>query len=414
MLGKNKFLEITAMTRQAFIYDTVRSPRGRGKPDGGLHPITAVSLASQMLEAVRDRNALDTAQVDDVIFGCVDAVGEQGGVITRTAILRAGYDIGVAGVQVNRFCGSGLEACNSAAAKVVSGEAEMTIGGGVASMSRVQMGLEGGAIGTDPISMFENYTLPQGVAADLLATLDGLSRSDVDAYAAESQRRAATAWAENRFGRSIIPVKDQLGTVALAHDEHVRADTTVETLGKLKPAFAQMGEMLFDSIARQRYPQVDKLRHIHHAGNSAGIVDGAAAVLIGSAEAGERAGLKPRGILRGAASIGSDPSLMLSGPTPVVEKLLRAQGMSVSDVDLFELNEAFAAVVLRMMAKLEIPHEKMNVNGGAIAMGHPLGATGAMLVGTVLDELERTGKEFGVVAMCVGGGMGTAALVQRV
>jgi len=351
--------------------------------------------------------------VDDVVFGCVDAVGEQGGVIPRTAVLRAGYDMRVAGVQVNRFCASGLEACNLAAAKVVAGEAELAIGGGVAAMSRVPMGAEGGAIGVDPTSIFENYTIPQGVAADLLATLDGFSRHDVDSYAAESQRRAAAAWAEGRFARSIVPVKDQLGMVALDRDEHVRGDTTVETLASLKPAFAQMGEMLFDGIARQRYPQVEKIVHIHHAGNSAGIVDGAAAVLIGSAEAGARAGLKPRGLLRGAASIGSDPSLMLSGPAPVVEKLLRTQGMTASDIDLFELNEAFAAVVLRMMARLNIPHEKMNVNGGAIAMGHPLGATGAMLVGAVLDELERRNQEFGVVVLCVGGGMGTAALIQR-
>ncbi len=399
--------------RQAFIYDAVRTPRGRGKRDGGLHEITSVSLAAQVLEALRDRSGLDTALVDDVVFGCVDAVGEQGGVIPRTAVLRAGYNMQVAGVQVNRFCGSGLEACNLAAAKVVAGEAELAIGGGVAAMSRVPMGAEGGAIGVDPTSILENYMIPQGVAADLLATLDGFSRQDVDSYAAESQRRAAAAWAQGRFARSIVPVKDQLGMVALDRDEHVRGDTTVETLASLKPSFAQMGEMLFDGIARQRYPQVEKIVHVHHAGNSAGIVDGAAAVLIGSAEAGERAGLKPRGLLRGAASIGSDPSLMLSGPAPVVEKLLRAQGMTPSDIDLFELNEAFAAVVLRMMATLNIPHDKMNVNGGAIAMGHPLGATGAMLVGAVLEELERRDQEFGVVALCVGGGMGTAALVQR-
>jgi len=399
--------------RQAFIYDAVRTPRGRGKRDGALHEITSVSLAAQVLEALRDRSGLDTALVDDVVFGCVDAVGEQGGVIPRTAVLRAGYDMRVAGVQVNRFCASGLEACNLAAAKVVAGEAELAIGGGVAAMSRVPMGAEGGAISVDPTSMFENYTIPQGVAADLLATLDGFSRHDVDSYAAESQRRAAAAWAEGRFARSIVPVKNQLGMVALDRDEHVRADTTVETLALLKPSFAQMGEMLFDGIARQRYPQVEKIVHIHHAGNSAGIVDGAAAVLIGSADAGARAGLKPRGLLRGAASIGSDPSLMLSGPAPVVEKLLRTQGMTASDIDLFELNEAFAAVVLRMMARLNIPHEKMNVNGGAIAMGHPLGATGAMLVGAVLDELERRNQEFGVVVLCVGGGMGTAALIQR-
>jgi len=399
--------------RQAFIYDAVRTPRGRGKPDGGLHEITAVALGAQVLESLRDRNALDTAQVDDVVFGCVDAIGEQGGVIARTAVLRAGYDHRVAGVQLNRFCGSGLEACNVAAAKVVSGEADMAIAGGVASMSRVTMGAEGGAIATDPISMFENYTLPQGVAADLLATLDGFSRADVDGYAAESQRRAAQAWSEGRFDRSVVPVKDQLGMVALDRDEHIRGDTTAESLGALKPSFAQMGEMLFDGIARQRYPQVENIRHIHHPGNSAGIVDGAAAVLIGSADAGAQAGLRPRGALRGAASIGSDPSLMLSGPVPVVEKLLKAQGMTVGDIDLFELNEAFAAVVLRLMSQLKVPHDKMNVNGGAIAMGHPLGATGAMLVGTVLDELERRDQEFGVVALCVGGGMGTAALIQR-
>lgn len=400
--------------RQAYIYDTVRTPRGRGRKDGALHEITSISLAAQVLEAVRDRNALDTSVVGDVVFGCVDAVGEQGGVISRAALLRAKYAQSVAGMQINRFCASGLEACNVAAGKLKSGEADMVIGGGVASMSRVAMGAEGSAIGTDPISVFENYALPQGVAADLLGTLDGLSRTDVDAYAAESQRRAATAWKEGRFSRSIVPVKDQLGIVRLDRDEHMRAETTVETLSSLPPAFAQMGEMLFNATAKQRYPQVEKIAHIHHAGNSAGIVDGAAAVLMGTMEAGEKAGLKPRGILRAAASIGSDPSIMLSGPAPVVEKLLKTQGMTVDDIDIFELNEAFAAVVLRMMKSLAIPHEKMNVNGGAIAMGHPLGATGAMLVGIALDELERSDKEFAVVAMCVGGGMGTGALIQRV
>jgi acetyl-CoA C-acetyltransferase len=400
--------------RRAFIYDAVRTPRGRGKKDGSLHEITSVSLASQVLEAIRDRNNLDTALVDDAVFGCVDAIGEQGGVITRAAILRAKYAQSVAGMQLNRFCGSGLEACNVAAGKLMSGEAEMVIGGGVASMSRVTMGAEGGAIGTDPASIFENYLLPQGVAADLLATLDGRSRTDLDAYAAESQRRAATAWTEGRFARSMVPVKDQLGMVRLDRDEHIRAETTTETLSALAPSFQQMGEMLFDDIARQRYPQVEKIDHMHHAGNSAGIVDGAAAVLMGTEDIGIRAGLKPRGVLRGAASIGSDPSIMLTGPAPVVEKLLKAQGMTTGDIDLFELNEAFAAVVLRMMTSLNIPHDKINVNGGAIAMGHPLGATGAMLVGTVLDELERTDKEFAVVALCVGGGMGTAALIQRV
>jgi acetyl-CoA C-acetyltransferase len=276
------------------------------------------------------------------------------------------------------------------------------------------MGAEGSALGTDPTLMLDNFILPQGVAADLLATLDGFTREDVDSYGAESQRRAATAWAVGRFSRSIVPVKDQLGRVLLDHDEHVRAGTTAESLAKLPPAFTQMGEMLFDAIARQRYPQVEKVNHIHHAGNSAGIVDGAAAVLMGSAEAGERAGLKPRGFLRAAASIGADPSIMLTGPALAVQKLLSRQGLTPDDIDVFELNEAFAAVVLRMMKALNIPHDKINVNGGAIAMGHPLGATGAMILGTALDELERTGKELAVVVLCVGGGMGTAALIQRV
>lgn len=400
--------------RQAYIYDAVRTPRGRGRKEGSLHEITSVSLAAQVLEAIRDRNALDTSVVDDAVFGCVDAVGEQGGVITRTALLRARYDHRVPGMQLNRFCASGLEACNVGAGKLMSGEADMVIAGGVASMSRVPMGSEGSAIGTDPISLLENYVLPQGVAADLLATLDGYGRHDVDAYAAESQRRAARAWSEGRFARSIVPVKDQLGMLRLDRDEHIRAETTTDSLSALQPSFAQMGEMLFDATARQRYPQVEKIAHVHHAGNSAGIVDGAAAVLMGTHEAGARAGLKARGVVRAAASIGSDPSIMLSGPVPVVEKLLKAQGMTVNDIDIFELNEAFAAVVLRMMTALAVPHDRMNVNGGAIAMGHPLGATGAMLVGTALDELERADKELAVVALCVGGGMGTAALIQRV
>ncbi|MEO7787060.1 MAG: acetyl-CoA C-acetyltransferase [Sphingomicrobium sp.] len=400
--------------REALIYDAVRTPRGRGKQDGALREITALSLATQALEAVRDRNNLDTVKVEDVVLGCVDAVGEQGGNIARSAVLQAGFATGAAGVQVNRFCGSGLEACNIAAAKIIAGELDMAIGGGVASMSRVPMGSEGSSLGSDPGIMFPNFILPQGVAADLVATLDGFSRADVDHYAVESQRRAATAWSEGRFAGSIISVKDQLGLTRLDRDEHIRADTTMESLGALKPAFTQMGEMIFDAVASQRYPQVEKINHVHHAGNSAGIVDGAAAVLLGSREAGEAAGLKPRGRVRAMASTGSDPSIMLTGPALVVEKLLRRQGMTVADVDLFELNEAFAAVVLRMMKALEIPHDKINVNGGAIAMGHPLGATGAMLLGTALDELERTGKERAVIVLCVGGGMGTAAMIERV
>ena len=400
--------------REALIYDAVRTPRGRGKQDGALREITALSLATQALEAIRDRNALDTARVEDVVLGCVDAIGEQGGNIARAAVLQANYAIGSAGVQVNRFCGSGLEACNIAAAKIIAGEVDMAIGGGVASMSRVPMGAEGSALGSDPAAMFPNFTLPQGVAADLVATLDGFTRDDVDFYAAESQRRAATAWQEGRFAPSIVTVKDQLGLPHLAQDEHVRGDTTVQSLGALAPAFAQMGEMIFDAVALQRYPHVERVNHVHHAGNSAGIVDGAAAVLLGSREAGEQAGLKPRARLRAMASTGSDPSIMLTGPALVVEKLLKRQSMTAADIDLFELNEAFAAVVLRMMKALAIPHDKMNVNGGAIAMGHPLGATGAMLLGTALDELERTGKERAVIVLCVGGGMGTAAMIERV
>jgi acetyl-CoA C-acetyltransferase len=400
--------------REALIYDAVRTPRGRGKKDGSLHEITALSLGAQVLEAIRDRNVLDTTRLDDVIFGCVDAIGEQGGNIARASVLAADYATGVAGLQVNRFCGSGLEACNIAAAKIMSGEADFAIGGGVASMSRVTMGSEGSALGADPLAMFANFTLPQGVAADLVATLDGFSRADVDFYAAESQRRASNAWSEGRFSRSVVPVHDQIGMTRLERDEHIRADTSVESLSGLAPAFAQMGEMVFDSVGLQRYPQVERIQHVHHAGNSAGIVDGAAAVLIGTREAGAEAGLKPRGRIRAMASIGSDPSIMLTGPALVTDKLLKRQGMKPEDIDIFELNEAFAAVVLRMMMALNIPHDKMNVNGGAIAMGHPLGATGAMLLGTALDELERTNKERAVIVLCVGGGMGTAAMIERV
>jgi acetyl-CoA C-acetyltransferase len=400
--------------REAIIYDAVRTPRGRGKKDGSLNEITAVSLAAQALAAVRDRNALDTTLVDDVVLGCVDAIGEQGGNIARAALLNAGYATGVAGMQVNRFCGSGLEACNIAAGKIISGEAEFAVAGGVASMSRVPMGAEGSALGADPALMFPNFAIPQGIAADLVASLDGFSREDVDFYGAESQRRAAQAWSEGRFTKSVVPVHDQLGLPRLARDEHVRPETTSQSLSSLQPAFAQMGEMFFDAVALQRYPQLERISHVHHAGNSAGIVDGAAAVLLGSREAGQEAGLKTRGRVRAMASIGSDPSIMLTGPALVVDKLLKRQGMTPSDIDLYELNEAFAAVVLRMMKAHNIPHDKINVNGGAIAMGHPLGATGAMLLGTALDELERTDKERAIIVLCVGGGMGTAAMIERV
>jgi acetyl-CoA C-acetyltransferase len=398
----------------AYIFDAVRTPRGKGKKDGALHEITALSLASQVLEQLRDRNGLDTSAVDDVVLGCVSPVGEQGADIARTAVLTADYAESTAGVQVNRFCASGLEACNMAAAKVMTGEAGMAIGGGVESMSRVPMGSDGGAWPTDPSSAFKTYFAPQGIGADLIATLYGFSRDDVDAYAVESQKRAARAWAENRFTRSVFGVKDQMGAVILNHDEHMRPDATMQSLASLNPSFAMPGEMAFDAVVQQRYPQVERMTHVHHAGNSSGIVDGAAGVLFGTREMGEALGLKPRARVKGMASIGSEPSIMLTGPSLVTEKLLKKLGMSVADIDLYELNEAFASVVLRMMQALDIPHEKMNVNGGAIAMGHPLGATGAMILGTALDELERSDKETALVTLCVGAGMGTATVIERV
>jgi acetyl-CoA C-acetyltransferase len=398
----------------AYIFDAVRTPRGKGKKDGSLHEITALSLATQVLENLRDRNGLDTSKIDDVVLGCVAPVGEQGSDIARTAVLTADYAESVAGVQINRFCASGLEAVNMAAAKVISGEAELAIGGGVESMSRVPMGSDGGAWPTDPSSAFKTYFTPQGISADLIATLYGFSRDDVDAYAVESQKRAAASWADGRFKKSVIGVKDQLGLTILDHDETVRATTTMQTLAALNASFVGMGEMAFDAVAQQRYPQVEKINHVHHAGNSSGIVDGAAGVLIGTKQMGEALGLKARGRIKGMASIGSEPSIMLTGPSLVTEKLLGRLGMAVGDIDLYELNEAFAAVVLRMMQALNIPHDKMNVNGGAIAMGHPLGATGAMLVSTMLDELERSDKETALITLCVGAGMGTATVIERV
>ena len=398
----------------AYIFDAVRTPRGKGRRDGALHEITALSLATQMLEAVRDRNNLDTSQVDDVILGCVAPVGEQGADIARVAVLNAEYAESTAGVQINRFCASGLEACNMAAAKVMSGEAGMAIGGGVESMSRVPMASDGGAWAVDPSIAFKSYFAPQGIGADLIATLYGFSRDDVDAYAVESQKRAAAAWDAGRFLKSVVPVKDQLGLPILARDEHMRPETSMQSLASLNPAFTMPGEMGFDAVVTQRYPQVEKMNHVHHAGNSSGIVDGAAAVLIGTKEMGEAAGLKPRARIRGMASIGSEPSIMLTGPSLVTEKLLKRLGMKVEDIDLYELNEAFASVVLRFMQALDIPHDKINVNGGAIAMGHPLGATGAMILGTVLDELERTNQETALITLCVGAGMGTATVIERV
>ncbi len=399
---------------QAYIYDAVRTPRGKGKKDGSLHEITGLSLASQQLAALRDRNGLDTALVDDVILGCVTPIGELGADIARTAVLTADYAQTTAGVQINRFCASGLEAVNMAAAKVISGEAQLAIGGGVEMMSRVPMGSDGGAWPTDPTSAFKTYFAPQGISADLIATLYGFSRADVDAYAVESQKRAAQSWKEGRFAKSVVPVKDQLGLTILDHDEHMRAETTLQSLGSLNPSFAQMGAMGFDAVVQQRYPQVEAVDHVHHAGNSSGVVDGAAAVLIGSKEAGVAAGLKPRAVIKGMAAVGSEPSIMLTGPSFVTEKLLGRLGMKTTDIDLYELNEAFAAVVLRYMQALDIDHDKINVCGGAIAMGHPLGATGAMILGTVLDELERTGKQTALATLCIGGGMGVATFIERV
>ena len=399
---------------EAYIYDAVRTPRGKGKNTGSLHEITSLQLATQALKAIKERNNLDTSKVDDVIFGCVTPIGEQGSDIARIAVLNADYAETTAGVQVDRFCASGLEACNIAAAKVMTGEADMAIGGGVEAMSRVPMGSNGGAWASNPEIAMKSYFAPQGIGADLIATKYGFSRDDVDAYAVESQKRAARAWKEGRFSKSVIGVKDQLGVTILNHDETVRGDTTMQTLAALNPSFEQMGAMAFDDVVKQRYPEVEKINHVHHAGNSSGIVDGASAVLIGNKVTGDAAGLKPRARIKGFASIGSEPSIMLTGPALVTEKLLKKLGMIAKDIDLYELNEAFASVVLRMMQALDIPHEKMNVNGGAIAMGHPLGATGGMILGTVLDELERSDKETALVTLCVGAGMGTAMVIERV
>jgi acetyl-CoA C-acetyltransferase len=399
----------------AYVYDAVRTPRGRGKSDGSLHEVTALNLASQALAAVKERNKLDPLLIDDVVLGCVDPVGEAGGDIARVSAIMAGFGDEVPGVQINRFCASGLDAVNFAAAEVMSGQHDMTIGGGVESMSRVGIGASGGAWPVDPSIALKSYFVPQGISADLIATKYGFSRDDVDAYAVESQKRAAKSWDEGRFKNSVIPVKDVNGITLLAKDEHMRPSTTMQTLGQLNPSFVQMGEMAgFDAVAVQRYPEVEYLHHVHTPGNSSGIVDGAAAVLIGNQEAGKRAGLKPRARIRAFANIGSEPSIMLTGPIPVTEKVLNRAGMTTKDIDLWELNEAFASVVLRYMQALDIPHDKINVNGGAIAMGHPLGATGAMIFGTVLDELERSGKETALVTLCIGIGMGTATIIERV
>lgn len=401
---------------EAYIYDAVRSPRGRGKPDGALHEVTPAALAAQVLAAIPERNGIDSAQIEDVILGCVTPVGEQGADIARVAALMAGFHQDVPGVQVNRFCGSGLEAVNIAAAKVIAGEAGLAIGGGVESMSRVPMMSDGGALASDPAVAYYTYFVPQGIGADLLATLHGFTRTDCDAFALESQRRAKRAWDEGRFDRSILPIRDIIGQVLLDRDEHMRPDTDLLSLGTLKPAFEDMGRKMpgFDAVALLRYPTVERVTHVHHAGNSSGIVDGAAAVLVGSREAGLRLGLRPRARIRAIGSIGSEPTIMLTGPERIAAKLLDRTGLSVADIDLWEINEAFASVVLRTIQALDLDPERVNVNGGAIAMGHPLGATGAMILGTALDELERTGRQTALVCLCVAAGMGTGAIIERV
>ena len=399
----------------AFVFDHVRTPRGRGRSDGSLHAVTPIQLAAQALSALRERTELDTTRVDDVVLGCVTPIGEQGADIARIAALQAGYAQSAPGQQLNRFCASGLEAVNNAAAQVMSGQSDAVVAGGVESMSRVAMGSDGGAVYADPQVSYRNYYVPQGIGADLIATIDGYSREQLDAYAVDSQRRAAQAWQGGYFARSVIPVRDALDEVWLARDEHLRPDTTIADLAKLKPAFIAQGQQGgFDAVALQRYPQLESIHHVHTGGNSSGIVDGAAAMLIGSKRFGMRAGLKPRARIRAFCSIGSEPTIMLTGPALVTQKLLKRTRMRIEDIDLFEVNEAFAAVVLRFMNALSVPHEKVNVNGGAIALGHPLGATGAMLLGTALDELERRDLSTALITLCIGAGMGTATLIERV
>ncbi|MBP1842064.1 acetyl-CoA C-acetyltransferase [Rhizobium petrolearium] len=400
---------------EAFIYDHVRTPRGRGKKDGSLHEVPSVRLAAKTLEALRDRNGLDTTKVDDIIMGCVDPVMDAGAVIPKAAAFEAGYSFRAPGMQISRFCASALDAVNLAAGKIIAGSDDIVIAGGVESMSRVGMGMSGGSWYMDPSVNFPAYFMPQGVSADLIATKYGFTRDDVDAYAVESQKRAGHAWKNGYFSRSVIPVKDQNGLTILDRDEHMRPETDMQALASLNPSFQMPGEMGgFEAVGIQAHPEVERINYVHHAGNSSGIVDGAAAVLLGSRAGGESMNLKPRARIRAFANIGSEPALMLTGPVDVTEKLLKRSGMQLSDIDLFELNEAFAAVVLRYMQAFGISHDRINVNGGAIAMGHPLGATGAMILGTVLDELERRDLNTALVTLCIGAGMGTATIIERV
>lgn len=399
---------------EAYIYDTVRTPRGKGKKDGSLHQATPVWLLRTLLQALQQRHHLDTALVDDVVLGCVTPVGEQGADIARTAVLDAGWAESVAGVTLSRFCASGLEAVNLAAAKIMSGMEDMVVAGGVESMSRWPMGSDGGAWAMDPRVNTALSFIPQGVSADLIATLEGFSRADLDAFAAESHRRAAAAQAAGHFDRSVVPVTDLNGRTMLAKDETIRPGTSVESLSKLMPSFEMMGTMGFDATALDKYTTVEKIQHVHHAGNSSGIVDGAALVLLGSKEAGLKAGLKPRAKVRMCAVIGSEPTIMLTGPTPACLKALGKARMQASDIDLWEINEAFATVPMKTARDLGVSLDRVNVNGGAIAMGHPLGATGALILGTALDELERTGKATALATLCIGAGMGIATIIERV
>lgn len=401
---------------EAFIYDAIRSPRGKGRPDGALHEVTSVNLSAQILNAIQTRNGLEGHAVEDVIWGNVTQVGEQGGCLARSAVLASNLDQSIPGLAINRFCASGMEAVNIAANQVRGGAGAAYIAGGVEMMSRVAMGSDGAAIAVDPALAMKTYFVPQGISADIIATEYGFTREQADALAVESQRRAAAAWIDKRFAKSIVPVTDRNGLTILDHDEYMRPGTTVEALGALKASFKDMGEAMpgFDKIALMKYPHLERIEHIHHAGNSSGIVDGSAAVLIGNANFGKAHGLKPRARIRATAKIGTDPTIMLTGPVPVTEKILRDSGMSIRDIDLFEVNEAFASVVLRFMQAFDVDPAKVNPNGGSIAMGHPLGATGAIIIGTLLDELERTGKSTGLATLCIASGMGAATIIERV
>jgi acetyl-CoA C-acetyltransferase len=401
---------------EAYIYDACRTPRGKGKSDGALHEVTAPRLSAVVLNALKHRNNLDTRAIEDVIWGNVTQVAEQGACLARTAVLASEFDESVPGLSVNRFCASGLEAVNLAANQVRGGAGMAYVAGGVESMSRVPMGMDGGAIAVDPAIAIANYFVPQGISADIIATEYGFTRDMADALAVESQKRAAEAWAAGRFKGSVVPVRDVNGIEILGHDEYMRPQTDMQSLGSLRPSFKDMGEVMpgFDRIAILKYPHLERIEHIHHAGNSSGIVDGAAAVLVGNREFGEKYGLKPRARVRATAKIGTDPTIMLTGPVPVTEKILRESGMSIGDIDLFEVNEAFAAVVMRFMQAFEADPAKVNVNGGSIAMGHPLGATGAMILGTLLDELERRDLSTGLATLCIGSGMGAATIIERV